>query len=135
MGMQGIRVGVRGIIVGKQGIRMAMWGIMVGIRGMGVGICRMRAMRGIRVGMRGRWVGKTKVRVHEYFCNALFTKTDLQLLQKYWRSLKKNKVLKIIKPEIYLSISIKTLNSRKEIFNQECENASFVKINLRKIQF
>ena len=113
MEMQVIRVGVRGIRVGKQGIRMAMWAIMVGMQGMGVGICRMRAMRGIRVGMQGRWVGKTKVRVHEYFCNGLFTKTDLQLLQKYWRSLKKNKVLKIIKPEIYLSISIKTLNSRK----------------------
>ena len=29
---------------------------------------------------------KTKVRVHEYFCNGLFAKTDLYILQKYWRS-------------------------------------------------
>ena len=30
---------------------------------------------------------------------------------------------------------IKTLNSRKQIFGQEYESTSFVKINLRKMQF
>ena len=52
-----------------------------------------------------------------------------------WRSLKKKKVLKVIKREKYLFISIKTLNSQKQMFRQEYEGTSFVKINLRKIQF
>ena len=34
-------------------------------------------MREIMVGMEGIGVGKTKVRVREYFCNGLFTKTYL----------------------------------------------------------
>ena len=37
---------------------------------------------------------KTKVRVRKYFCNDLLKKTDLWLLQKYWRSLKKLKFWK-----------------------------------------
>ena len=34
-------------------------------------------MGGIRVGMQGIGVWKTEVRVREYFCNGLFTKTNL----------------------------------------------------------
>ena len=44
-------------------------------------------------------------------------------------------VFKLIELDKYLFISIKTLNSRKQIFRQECESILFVKINLRKMQF
>ena len=37
----------------------------------------MMEMWGIMVGMQGIGVGKTKVRVREFFCNGLFTKTYL----------------------------------------------------------
>ena len=55
--------GMRGMI-GMQGIRVEVQGIM-------------ELMGRIRVGIQGIAVGKTKVRVREYFCNGLFTKSDL----------------------------------------------------------
>ena len=81
--------------------------------------------------MQGIAVGKTKVRVRNIFVMAYSRK----VIFNYWESLNKNKVLKIIRPEKYLFISIKTLNSRKQIFRQECESTSFVKIILRKMRF
>ena len=32
-------------------------------------------------------------------------------------------------------LNVKTLNLQKQIFCQECESTSFVKINLREMQF